>query len=399
MRKYLFPILAIMLALFLLEVGARVFYTIQTDIREYHQQMREMKNEWWKFSPDIGWERRPNFSGEVYEIAYAFDKNGYFTSDSAELNDKTIPKILLIGDSCTFGNGVEVKNTFGEFLEQILPAYDIINLAVPGHSSYQGVKVLEKYIARIKPGIILASFNYNDRRYVLSPDSIDSRQFYRKVYTSTRATPFIKSYLFCMMRSGYDTLMKAFKKTDHTQIYWIDTMYPRVSPQDYRANFIKMIELAQQHHAQMMFLTLLDNPSETLFLRQGLELLQQGRDEDAIVKFNEGIDSKALSILARKYLADLYQQQNQLAESNALRQIKKPFFSLHGGTPLFLDSEYEAIIQILASDYNIPLIEGGKALQEHPEYYMDICHFDTNGHLLLAKLIADVIKDRQKADE
>ncbi len=399
-KKYLLPVISIVLILFLLEVGSRVLFTIKTDIQEYNQQI---KSQWFEYSSEIGWERQPNYSGEVYGTIRSFDKNGYFTIDGEQLNDTTTPKILLIGDSCIFGNWVEITKTFGEILENILTDYDIINLGVPGYTSYQGVKVLEKYIAKIKPRIIIVSFNYNDRRYVLHPNDIDSKEYFTKVYTSKRANSMVVlhrySYLFRIMRYGYDAFMKSFIEVGGKQTYWVDAVYPRVSLQDYRANIIKMIELAQQHNAQMMLLSLRDNSYETLFLQQGIELLNQGKSEDAIVKFNEGLDSEIFSILARKYLVDIHKQQNQQAESNAFRRIKKADSSLHGGRPLLLDSEYETITQTISSDYNIPLIEGGKALQEHPEYYIDMCHFDKNGHLLLAKMIADIIREQPKTDE
>jgi lysophospholipase L1-like esterase len=399
MKKYVLSILPLILIFILLEAGARVCHTIVNDIREYKKSSQN-KDQWWQHSSDIGWERLPNFSGIILNSDRSFDNDGYFTIDSYQVKDKTTPKILLVGDSRTFGHGVEVTKTFGEILENILPGYYVINLGVPGYSSYQGIKILEKYIGTIKPSIVIVSFSFNDRRYVVDQKNIDSSEYFTRVYRLNKAN-YIKerlrnvSYVFRSMQYVYNAAMKAFSDTDTKPEYFLNTVYPRVSPQDYRANLIKMIEITQQQNAKMMLLYLGDNPDWTAFLHEGSKLLKQGKIEEAVIKLKE-CKHWAFSILAQKYLACAFEQQKNFAELEKVRHIK-PFISLHGGHPLFLDSDYGAIMEKVSSDYNVPLIEGGAELLEHPEYYMDGSHFDEHGHLIVAKAIAKVINESKKA--
>lgn len=70
--------------------------------------------------------------------------------------------------------------------------------------------------------------------------------------------------------------------------------------------------------------------------------------------------------------------------------------STHGGEPLFPDSDYDAVMRAVSAEYRVPLIDGGAILEEHPEYYTDMCHFDANGHLILAEGIAKVIRSRRQ---
>ena len=412
MKKYVLPILPVILIFFLLEAGARVCHTIVNDIREYKEYKikssqnenqwwdNQTKNQWWQDSSEIGWERLPKFSGSIFNTDRSFDKDGYFTIDSYQVKDKTTPKILLVGDSRTFGLGVEVTKTFGEILENILPGYYVINLGMIGYSSYQGVKILEKYIGIIKPSIVIVSFSFNDRRYVVDQKNIDSSEYFTRVYRLNKAN-YIKerlkhvSYFFRIMQYAYNAAIKAFFKTDTKPEYLLNTVYPRVSPQDYRANLIKMIEITQQQNAKMMLLSLSDNPDWTAFLHDGSKLLKQGKIEEAVLKLKE-CKHVAFSLLAQKYLACAFDQQRNFAELEKVRHIK-PFISVHGGYPLFLDSDYEAIMKKVSSDFNVPLIDGGAELLDHPEDYRDASHFDEHGHLLVAKAIAKVIVASKKA--
>jgi hypothetical protein len=174
----------------------------------------------------------------------------------------------------------------------------------------------------------------------------------------------------------------------------VDKVYPRVSLPEYRANLVAMIELARRHNARMMFLALRDNPNLTVVLRQAIELSKQEKNEEAVGLLERMEESGFLSILRRKYLASALERTGRASEANAVRRIPQPVLSMHGGEPLLQDSDYDAVMRAVSAEYHVPLIDGGAILQEHPEYYTDMCHFDGNGHLILAESIAKVIRSR-----
>lgn len=74
-------------------------------------------------------------------ISRTFDSRGLFGVDSAQLALEVYPRVLLIGDSNVSGLGVATNETYGEVSDTCLPDTDVINLGVPGYSSFQGVRL------------------------------------------------------------------------------------------------------------------------------------------------------------------------------------------------------------------------------------------------------------------
>lgn len=77
-------------------------------------------------------------------------------------------RILFLGDSCTFGAGVEVTETFPAFVERYLAEdvpgtrFECINAGVPGYSLFQGWRLLETEGLAYDPDVIVISFGSND---------------------------------------------------------------------------------------------------------------------------------------------------------------------------------------------------------------------------------------------
>lgn len=76
------------------------------------------------------------------------------------------PRVLLLGDSFTFGQGVEEDQTFGAALEQRLRALgtdaEVLNFGVPGHSQPQSVALLEQRLLPLRPDLVLLVVFAND---------------------------------------------------------------------------------------------------------------------------------------------------------------------------------------------------------------------------------------------
>lgn len=76
------------------------------------------------------------------------------------------PRVLLLGDSFTFGQGVEEDQTFGAALEKHLRALgtevEVLNFGVPGHSQPQSVALLEQRLLPLRPDLVLLVVFAND---------------------------------------------------------------------------------------------------------------------------------------------------------------------------------------------------------------------------------------------
>ena len=110
---------------------------------------------------------RPQFAGRVIyppELAYDVHFNAQGLR-GPPLNER--PRLLLLGDSVTFGHWVEAQQAFPRQLEQALAGrtgtpVQVINAGVPGYSSFQELKWLEEKGWEYQPDLIVVSFVLND---------------------------------------------------------------------------------------------------------------------------------------------------------------------------------------------------------------------------------------------
>jgi hypothetical protein len=164
--------------LLVLEGVSRALLTAQADLTPEQP-------DWYRYTPDLGWERRPHFkglvAGEVHRHEPArylreFDAQGFFAVDTAQIGPTTRKRILAIGDSNTFGWGVPTRNAYPEVLDELRADADVINLGVSGYTSLQGYASLIKHFDRVRPDVVIASFSFNDRRVVPSDSAADSHE-------------------------------------------------------------------------------------------------------------------------------------------------------------------------------------------------------------------------------
>lgn len=81
---------------------------------------------------------------------------------------KGVFRIFVIGDSCAFGNALKHTQAYPFYLEGLLNqpgnkvTYEVVNAGVPGYSSLQGLRHLERDILPYQPDLVIASFGWND---------------------------------------------------------------------------------------------------------------------------------------------------------------------------------------------------------------------------------------------
>lgn len=78
--------------------------------------------------------------------------------------DEGAPAILVLGDSTSYGIGVEDEaNLYSRVLRDRLPgAPRVVNRAIPGYSSWQGLLTLRHERERLHPKAVVAAFMAND---------------------------------------------------------------------------------------------------------------------------------------------------------------------------------------------------------------------------------------------
>jgi lysophospholipase L1-like esterase len=369
-------------AAILLEGAARIAQTLYDDFVE--------PGDWYVYSTDLGWEPRPGFSGRIYEEDRQLDSEGFLAVDTAQVAVASKPRVVTLGDSTTFGYGVDVNETFAELLDDAMPGVDVINLSVPGYTSYQGYKVLLEHIDRLAPFVVVVSFNFNDRRYVVSEEDVDSDARLDGIGARGLESKLEGIYAFRLMRFMLKKV--GIVRTDGgRREFSTDQLRPRVGPEDYGGNLTRIVELARGRGAVVVFLLLKDNPIDTRPLRTGVELLEQGRHQEAIEQLTLAVDlDNSFSVLARKYLSAAYRQLNDVERARQASTFSGHFpVSVHGATPIVLDMEYNEIMQRVAEEHDVELVDARAVLDGQPAAYQDACHITSYGHAKVAELLRE----------
>jgi len=168
--------------------------------------------------------------------------------------------ILTLGDSCTYGLGVDSNQTFSCCLENLLNSYNsnmkfrVFNFGYPGYSSFQGLIFLNKYIKVLNPNLVIIWFGANDGCY--APFYSD-KEFYQRdnkmlinvhnfLYRHFKFYQLLRNinlnyFRRLVDRSFKDPLNKRFRKK-------------RVSPSEFIDNLTKMKDICALNDCDVIFI-------------------------------------------------------------------------------------------------------------------------------------------------
>lgn len=123
---------------------------------------------WWKVKPNL----------RDYKVHIAWDETHSFTlNTTAQGFRATGPqqespalRILVVGDSTAFGVGVDDADSWPALLEKKLAAalqreVEVVNAGVPGYSTFQALRMAEKYAEEPKPDLLIVCAGFNDSVY------------------------------------------------------------------------------------------------------------------------------------------------------------------------------------------------------------------------------------------
>jgi len=121
---------------------------------------------------ESGYTLRPGFHGEEISLGKEFDVPVAIDAQGLRVQPHAgplQPRILAIGDSITFGEGVPADSTFSALLENAL-GVRVDNAGVPGYSSAQMVGSLRRYLPVLKPELVMMTLSpLWDRQRVATP--------------------------------------------------------------------------------------------------------------------------------------------------------------------------------------------------------------------------------------
>lgn len=282
---------------------------------------------------DLFWRFRPDrtitsefFQGKTYNI----NSRGLRGPELTAPNVK--PRLLAIGNSCTFGWGVAEDSIYVRVLERLLDGrYEIVNGAIPGYSSLQGKRFLARDLLPLEPSVLLVLFAWNDHWAAANNIADKDQQFapqwilnIQNLLSRLESYRLYKKLLLSAIEPSPDSLFTPFNVTY------------RVDPDDFYTNLHDICALGRSHNIRVVFLT---SPIPSL-------------------------------------------------ETYYAPGMRSPMHAFH--------ARYNDVIRKIVGDTGAELVDIAAVFDQYSDLFddaaMDPIHFNAKGHAIAAQAIADVLR-------
>jgi GDSL-like lipase/acylhydrolase family protein len=141
----------------------------------------------WGYDELLGWSHRPGASGVHRHPDFAarveINAQGLRDRDYPEARVPGRCRMLVVGDSFTWGFGVQREEIWHERIEQRHPDWEIVNAGVAGYATDQELLYLERRGLALRPDVVLLLFHPND----LLENAEHATSGYYKPYFERRA--------------------------------------------------------------------------------------------------------------------------------------------------------------------------------------------------------------------
>lgn len=166
-------------------------------------------------------------------------------------------RIATLGDSSTFGWGVDYEHTFQAQLEARLRqrgvAAEVLNLGMPGFTSRHGLAVQRYYAADLEPDVVIVSFGANDGRFGLqtADEALDADE----TWMAAAAWQLRRLESFKLLRRALFSVYDPFAGLATAEGAAPRPQVVSVPLPQYRRNLQRMAGLARQGGAEVVFLS------------------------------------------------------------------------------------------------------------------------------------------------
>ena len=105
---------------------------------------------------------RPNQRTVHVGVPVEINAVGFRENDYPVERRPGVKRIVVLGDSYTFGVGVDFEETFHKRLERSLKNTEVLNFGVPGYNTTNELATLREVAARYKPDLVIVGYVLND---------------------------------------------------------------------------------------------------------------------------------------------------------------------------------------------------------------------------------------------
>lgn len=156
---------SIIICVVFMEIGIRIWNPLIAKPRQAHVH---------RASDTLGWELIPDAYG-VGKTGNKIKVNsaGFRDIEHKIQKEKNTYRIMVVGDSFTFGMGVNLEDTYAKQLERLLTSTDrpveVINCGVVGYVMWQNVETLKQKVLQYRPDLVVLGVFLNDIRKSIPP--------------------------------------------------------------------------------------------------------------------------------------------------------------------------------------------------------------------------------------
>ncbi len=222
-----------------------------------------------------------------YRLEYVTDAQGWRTGINKKYNnalEQETRKIIVLGDSTTFGVGVAFEDAYSAVLERMInkstnQRFCVLNYGVPGFTSFQCKKLLEKKLSSLKPYLVVCYIGANDSAPVIQYSDEEYWKFINTVnrsaiYRILQRSSVYNLLCFWKFRIKMAIIKEAISHLPQNKD-WFSISLPdillalkhqgnkltpaifkkqRVSPQEFQENLQSMRELAQRYNTLFIYI-------------------------------------------------------------------------------------------------------------------------------------------------
>ncbi len=211
---------------------------------DYPEVFKKDRQLFWRFRSDRTVTSR-FFEGRTYHIN-SMGLRGDEISKTGNL-----PRIITLGNSCTFGWGIPDGRTYAEQLESLLDyRYEVINGGIPGYTSYQGKIFFERYLVKLKPQIVTILYCWNDH-WAAASQIPDKDQKFPPQFILDIQNFFSRFDTYRMMKKLW---LSSIEQNPDSLFNRQSPVY-RVGPSDYYANLTEICRTARSNGIEPILLT------------------------------------------------------------------------------------------------------------------------------------------------
>ncbi len=350
------------------------------------------------------WRLKTGYTGEAFGEKIQTGSSGFRTPRDCGVRKTTDFRIVTLGDSRTYGFGVENEETYSAVLQKELRErgrdVEVINAGTHGFSAVQCRAQLERML-KYKPDTVVFAPGYNDRRYIITRAPDSSRSF--AIIARLRSFVGVLSWsnmFFGMLCEIGERKIKKIKENSPP----LDEVFPRVPENTFREELLRAVSICQDNDIQLVFLLVYQDPSAFGLVEQAARYYDEGDPEEAIETIQEAFNTipNRSYTESRYYLGLSYQKIGNEKKARDAFAEHRATGSLFGESVLRSERSYFMIFYDVAKAHSIPVIDGRAAIvgdvtdpieaeAVFREEFVDECHYTAEGHRRMGVALAERI--------